>query len=262
MAVNPSRTKYGTDGNFALQLARGQIYNHRHIFKYGYNGAVGASAETIWFQGGVYTWSSAAVKLKISSSSTDDDGDPAGTGANTVTVQGLDGNYAEISETVTLDGTTPVETTATFLRTHRMFVATAGAGLTNAGVIYAADTGDTYTTPGVPNTATGIRSTIGAGEGQTLQAFYTVPAGYTGYVANITASSADGTNSSVVTFRARESGGAFRTKNKFVTFKGTYPLDFPVPQVFSEKTDLEIIATGNASPTDVAATFDLILVKN
>jgi hypothetical protein len=259
--ANPSVTKYGRDGAFGLQLARSQIYNHRHIFKYGYNDAVGATAETIWLQSGVYTWSSAAVKLKISSSSAQDD-DTTGTGAWTVTVEGLDGNYNEISETVTMDGTTPVETDATFLRTHRMYVVTAGSGLTNAGVIYAADTGDTYGTPGVPDTATGIRSTIGASEGQTLQAFYTVPAGYTGYVASITASSADGTNASVVTFRAREVGGAFRTKNKFVTFKGTYPLDFPVPQVFPEKTDLEIIATGNASATDVAATFDLILVKN
>jgi hypothetical protein len=266
MAVNHSITQFGTHEDFNLQLARGQILNHNHIFKYGYNGAVGATAETIWFQGGVYTWQSAAAVVKVSSSSTADDADTGGgtpgTGALTVTLEGLDANYAEISETVTMNGTTTVDTTNSFLRLHRMYVATAGTGLTNAGVVYAAVTGDTYGTPGVPDTATKIMSTIGASEGQTLQAFYTIPAGYTGYVPNITASSADGTNTSVVTFRARESGGAFRTKNKFVTFEGTYPLNFPVPQVFSEKTDLEIIATGNASPTDVAATFDLILVKN
>ena len=262
MAVNPSIGKYGLDENFNLQLARGQIHNHRHIFKYGYNGAVGATAEHIWFQGGAYTWSPAASTLSITSSSTDDDGDPVGTGALTVTVEGLDANYNEISETVTMNGTTVVNTTALFLRTHRMFVVTAGTGLTNAGVIYAADTGDTYTTPGVPNTATGIRSTIGAGEGQTLQAFYTIPAGHTGYMLNITGSSADGTNSSIVTLRKRELGGAFRTQNKFITFKGTYPLDFEVPLEYTEKTDIEVIATGNASPTDVAVTFDLILVRN
>jgi hypothetical protein len=262
MTVNESITKAGLDENFNLQLARGQIYNHSHVHKYGFNSAVGTGDDTIWFQQGDYTWSSAAVKLKISSSSANDDGDPAGTGANTVTVEGLDGNYAEISETVTLDGTTPVETTATFLRTHRMFVATAGTGLTNAGVIYAADTGDTYGTPGVPDTATGIRSTIGAGEGQTLQAFYTVPAGYTAYMAQVAAGSVNGTNATTITLRAREEGGAFRTRDKFIVFKDMLTMEYPVPIVFSEKTDIEMKGDAAASTTDVAANFDLILVKN
>jgi hypothetical protein len=262
MAVNHSITQAGKHEDFNLQLARGQVLNHRHIFKYGYNGACGATSETIWFQSGVYTWSSAAVKLKISSDNGADDGDPAGNGANTVTVEGLDGNYAEISETVTMNGTTPVETDATFLRTHRMYVATAGSGLTNTGVIYAADTGDSYGTPGVPDTATGIRSTIGAGEGQTLQAFYTVPAGYTAYLYNITSSSFNATNSSDVTLVSRLVGGAFRTQNKFTVFKGSFLMPYAAPAVFPEKTDLEMRVVGNASATDASGTMDIILVKN
>jgi hypothetical protein len=262
MAVAPSVTKYGRHGDFGLQLARGQVYNHQHVFKYGFNAAVGTGDDTIWFQQGSYTWSSAAVKLKISSDNSADDGDPAGNGALTVTVEGLDGNYAEISETVTMNGTTPVETDATFLRTHRMYVATAGAGLTNTGVIYAADTGDTYGTPGVPDTATGIRSTIGAAQGQTLQAFYTVPAGYTAYMTQVTAGSVDGTNATTITLRARVQGGAFRTKQKFITFKDTAVMAHDIPLVFAEKTDIEMKGDAAAQTTDVAADFDLILVKN
>jgi hypothetical protein len=260
MAVNPSTTKYGRDGNFGLQLARSQVYNHRHVFKYGFNATVTTSNDTIWFEEGSYTWSSAAVKLKISSDNAADDA--ASTGAKTVTVEGLDGNYAEISETVTMDGTTPVETDATFLRTHRMFVATAGTGLTNTGVIYAADTGDTYGTPGVPDTATGIRSTIGASEGQTLQAFYTVPAGYTAYLMQVSAGSVDGTNATTITLRTRVQGGAFRTKQKFIVFKGTEVMRHEIPLVIAEKTDIEMLGDAATGTTDVAADFDLILVKN
>lgn len=260
MAVNHSITQSGKTEDFTLQLARGQVLNHRHVFKYGYNGSVGASAETIWTLSNAYTWPSGAATLEVTS--TDDTNDnTGGTGALTVTLEGLDANYDEISETVTMDGQTAVTTTNSFLRCHRMYVATSGSTNTNQGTIYAANSSGTHAS-GVPSDLTLVYSTIAATEGQTLQAFYTIPAGYTGYVPNVTASSADGTNSSIVTFRAREQGGAFRTKNKFVTFKGTYPLNFPIPQVFAEKTDLEIIATGNASPTDVAATFDLILVKN
>lgn len=263
MTINDSITRLGQDENFELQLARGQIYNHRHVFKYGYNGACGATSETIWFQSGVYTWQSAATKVTVTSSSTDDDATPtAGTGALTVTLEGLDANYAEISETVTLNGTTAVDTDATFLRLHRMYVVTAGTGLTNAGVIYATVKGDTYTTPGVPNTATKIMSTIGAGEGQTLQAFYTVPAGYTAYLYNITSSSFNASNSSQITFLARPFGGAFRTKNKFVVFKGSFLMPYVVPVSFAEKTDLELRVVGNASATDASGTMDIVLVKN
>jgi len=262
MAVNHSISQFGTTEPFYLQVGRGQVHNHTHVHKYGFNGSVGTGDDTIWFQQGDYTWSSAAVKLKISSDNAADDGDPAGNGANTVTVQGLDGNYEEISETVTLDGTTPVETTNTFLRTHRMFVVTAGAGLTNTGVIYAADTGDTYGTPGVPDTATGIRSTIGAGEGQTLQAFYTIPAGYTGYLLQVAAGSVNGTNATTITLRTRTEGGAFRTKDKFIVFKDMLTMTYPVPLAIAEKTDIEMKGDAAASTTDVAANFDLILVKN
>ena len=257
MAVNPSRSKYGTDGNFNLQLARGQIYNHSHVFKYGFNAAVGTTAETIWLQGGAYTWPSAAAVLKVTSDNTNDD--VAGTGALTVVLEGLDANYAEITETVTLTGQVSVNTTNSYLRLHRMYVATAGSGLTNAGVIYAFTGAHTN---GTPDVATTIRSTIGASEGQTLQAFYTIPAGYTGYVTRVSAGSQDGTNATTMIFRARTEGGAFRTKEKFIVFKGSFDRNHEIPYVFAEKTDLEVQGDAAASTTDVFATFDIILVKN
>jgi hypothetical protein len=143
-----------------------------------------------------------------------------------------------------------------------MYVLTAGTTLTNEGVIYATDTGDTYTTPGVPNTATLIRSTIGIGEGQTLQAFYTVPNGCTAYLYHASAGSVSGTNATTMSLRKREFGAAFRTVEKFIVFKGNENVDHDVPLVFPEKTDIEIRGDAAASTTDVAADFDLILVRN
>ena len=246
---------------FFFQLGRGQIPGHKHVFKYGFNGTVSTSNDTIWLQEGAYTWSPAASTLSITSDDAADDS-PSGTGALKVMVQGLDADYKEIEELVTMNGTTVVNTVKLFLRTHRMFVVTAGTGLTNTGVIYAADTGDTYTTPGIPNTATGIRSTIGAGEGQTLQAFYTVPAGYTAYVTQLHAGSVNGTNATTMTFRARTVGGAFRTKEKFVTFKSSATRPHEVPMVFPAQTDLEMLGDAANGTTDVAASFDIILIED
>ena len=261
VTISPSITKYGLDENFNLQLARGHIYNHSHVFKYGFNAAVGNTTETIWARGGVYTWSPAASTLSITSSDAADDS-PSGTGALTVRVEGLDANYNEITEDVVLNGTAVVNTLKLFLRTHRMSVLTAGTTTWNEGVIYATDTGDTYTTPGVPNTATLVRSSIEIGEGQTLQAFYTVPAGYTAYLLFIEAGSKDGTNATTMTVRAREFGMSFRTLEKFIIFKGTFHSSHEIPLEIPEKTDIELVGIAAASTTDVAADFDLILVRN
>jgi hypothetical protein len=258
MTVNPSITKFGLDENFNLQLARGQIYNHRHVFKYGFNAAVGTTDETIWLQGGAYTWPSAAAALDITS--TDNVADaPAGTGALTVTLEGLDANFDEISEVVTMNGQTAVVTTNSFLRLHRMYVTTAGSGLTNAGIIYAS-TGSQ--TAGVPDVATTIRSTIGADEGQTLQALYTVPNDYTAYLTVVHASSADASNASTITLRTREEGSAFRVKERFIVFESAHDRAHDIPIKINEKTDIEVLGDAAASTTDVAASFDLILVKN
>jgi hypothetical protein len=82
--------------------------------------------ETIWAEGGLYSYLTAATVLKVSSSSVNDTS--AGTGARTVELSGLDADYNEISELVTLNGQTPVNTTKLFLRINRMVVRSAGSG--------------------------------------------------------------------------------------------------------------------------------------
>ena len=128
-----SITQVGTSEPFELQVARGQIPGHYGLFKFGNNTIVGNSLETIWAEGGLYSYLTAATVLKVSSSSTDDTS--AGTGARTVELSGLDADYNEISDLVTLNGQTPVNTTKLFLRINRMVVRSAGSGGVNAGVI-------------------------------------------------------------------------------------------------------------------------------
>ena len=108
MANFRSITQIGTSEPFELQVARGHIPGHYGLFKFGNNPSVGDSLETIWAEGGLYSYLTAATVLKVSSSSTDDTS--AGTGARTVELSGLDADYNEISELVTLNGQTPVNT--------------------------------------------------------------------------------------------------------------------------------------------------------
>ena len=121
-----SISRVGTSEPFELQVARGQIAYHKPLFKFGNNPTVGDSTETIWSQGGLYSYLSAATVLKVSSSSANDTS--AGTGARTVQLYGLDADYNEINEAVTLNGQTAVNTTNEFLRINRMIVRSAGTG--------------------------------------------------------------------------------------------------------------------------------------
>ena len=73
----------------------------------------------------VYQTSSQISSLGIASENTGDNAS-SGQGAHTINVKGLDHNYVEITETVSLTGQTPVNLAEKFLRIYKMTVQTAG----------------------------------------------------------------------------------------------------------------------------------------
>jgi hypothetical protein len=99
----------------------------------------------------------------VSTVSTDADDNGTGAGMQQMTIEGLDTNLLEISETVTLTGLTPVVTTKQFLRVNRMYGVASGASETNEGDIKSSIGGN-------------VQGVIEALEGQTHQAVFTVPA--------------------------------------------------------------------------------------
>jgi hypothetical protein len=155
--------------DFPLAVAQGAVEGHRKERKFGENPSVGTSYEALWEAGGDGVFPVAAQTLGVvSTDANDDDGD---TGARTVLLQGLDSDLVEIQELVTMNGTSEVVTTATFLRLNRAFVVSNGTyGGTNEGDITIDQT-----------TSGDVMGKITAGLGQTQKAIYTVPAGYTAY---------------------------------------------------------------------------------
>ncbi len=257
MSVSPSITKNGRVEPFELQVSRNQIYDHKIIFKFGFNPDINGDEETIWDAGGIYAYPSAATVMKVSSSSTNDAA--AGTGARTIFVQGLDGDYNEVEEIVTLNGQTAVNTTTSFLRVNRAYVLTAGSGGTAAGNIYV---GVGTVTAGVPAT---IYAQITLGENQTLMGLWTVPAGYTGYFDHFNVATGSTTVNQYITVRAiqRNFGGVFRTMIKQTNGAGgvaDFVLKYPIE--VQEKTDIEMRASSSGSNNLVSADFSVIYIKN
>jgi hypothetical protein len=251
-----SISRQGAYEPFELQVSRGQIMGHRVVNVFGYNADIDTALETVWPQGGVLTRPAAALAMKVSSSSADDDA--AGTGARTVVIQGLDADYNEVSETVTLDGQTAVTMTVEMIRVNYLFVASAGSGATAAGTIYV---GTGTVTSGVPAT---IYNMIAVGYNASLTGSYTVPAGHTGYVVSglFTAGQLSGTQAvtgelSLINSDLIKRVAAISTLNNGVA---SYPFDYPV--VVPQKTTVEALAIGSGSNNLVSAKVQMVLIKN
>jgi len=255
MGTYSSVTRNGAYEPFELQVARGQIQAHSVVTIAGYNSDVDTAWEMITPVGNL-SYPAAALQMTVSSADADDTS--AGTGARTVLITGLDANYAVISETVIMNGQTAVTTTNSFLRINSMLVTTAGTSLANEGIIYI---GTGTVTSGVPAT---IYNVIAAGFNNATSSQYTVPAGYTGYLAVARIGLAQDAGTTLITARTRFVGtnGIALTGPVIVTNNGISTIDFPYPIAIAEKTRIQGEAIGGAVDNEAAGFFELILVKN
>ena len=239
-----------------LAIARGHTAGYTAIYKFGYNPDVDNTEETVWAEGGNYVWLDNAVTVFASSSSANDTG--GGTGANTITIQGLDEDYNEIEESITLNGQTQVVTQLSYLRVYRAFVTLAGSSGTSGGTIYLGSSG---ASGGVPNT---VYANLGLGN-QTQIAAYTVPAGYTLYLddINFTAGLSKANKVATCSFVSRDQGSnVFRTRFINVLQSNQLITKFEYPQPYAEKTDLECRVVTDTTNTAIGASFQGVLIKN
>ena len=229
---------------YFVQVSRGLVDGHKRIFKFGHNPEIQNVEETIWDGGGIYTHPSSAVAMTVTS------GAGATDNGVQVNVAGLDGDYNEVNETVTLAGSGTATTTQTFLRVNRCFVAGSTAPTDDVTV---ANGGTTY-------------AQITDGENQTLMTVWTVPAGYTAYLLALDATAFTEQNNKVATLRylTRELNGVFRVKNKFDLFQAAFHQNYITPEPIAEKTDIEFRAVATSSNADlrVAASMDILYIEN
>ncbi len=219
-----SISRVGTTEPFELQVKRGQVGWHEAIFKFGFNPDVDDSLETVWAQGGLYSYIETATVLKVSSSSANDTS--TGTGARTVTLSGLD----------------------------------AGSGGQNAGVIYA---GDGTVTSGVPAEKYATIA-IGDNQSLmglwTVPADYSAYL----LQKDITAATAQNNKYANIHLVARPFGEVFQTKDKHVIDNGVLHQTYSIPLKFEEKTDIEVRCIGDSAGANIAVSvgLDIIYIRN
>ena len=168
-------------GQFELNVARGLEPGMRYVHKFGVNTDIDTSTvpEDIWGGGGPYTGqpttgSAETVTLTSSSGAADSE--------LVVTVYGLDSDYLEINETVTLSNNGTATSTKKFWRLNKVKVNTPAPGqVSNVGEITVAHS----------VTTANVFAQVHAGDGQTNIACWTVPAGKTAYLKRVLATLID-----------------------------------------------------------------------
>ena len=255
--VCQSISRVGVTEPFELQVAREQITGHSVVLVSGTLPTLSNTQATVWNPGGIYVYPATAQVMVVASTSANDTS--AGTGARTVVVQGLNANYNQIQETVTLNGQTGVNTTNSFLRVTHMYLATTGTGLAAAGTI---SVGTGTVTAGVPAV---VYLNYLARSGAT-SAIWTVPAGYTAYIAAIQSSSGNATAGQWTNFGlyiASSQGGPLDSTLQWICANGgNFQNKFEYPIQIPEKIDFEIRAISTTAATSVDANMQIVYIKN
>lgn len=256
-ASNPFPVTMGSGGTsggtisakpFYLDVVQGNVtgYSFNHKF-----GAVPSMSQntlgSVWdVNDTLYPWTALDTPaiVNVERNNVADEG-------KTITVQGLDSNYDFVEEDITISGADTTGSTL-FKRVNRCFVAS------DSG----ANTGDIDIEAGAAGGTTVAR--IQAGNGQTLMAVYTVPAGKTAYMLQLNSSAADDTDCTLSLFEQLVDTGIFRIQDTFEMQRGGGAVNqaFQAPITFVEKTDIDVRVQTRANNKRITTSFDLLLVDN
>lgn len=234
--------------NNLFAIAKGEVSDSSVVFLSGANLDVTATAvpATIWNVGGAYPWAAwngGSKTLYLASTSPLDN--------HRVLLSGLDNNYNQISEFVTLSGTTPV---ATSLSTYYRL---------NSALYLDGDTSNIGDITIKVGSAIGTTvAMISDTEGATSMSIYTVPAGYTAYSVYGDFSCNKG-EAARLAAKWRFYGSSFITVYATEIFEQFIVASPPVPGAIPEKTDIDNqIHLVSTNGTRVFSNQQLILVKN
>jgi len=196
---------------------------------FGFNRDVGTVFETLWNDTGSYTFPSAQSALTVVSTSASD--------TMTLLINGLDENYIQRQEIITLTGTTPVVTNQVFFRINSAVILS-GSNVGNISI----------------NIGATLHGYIEAGQGATQACVYTVPAGKSLYLLRIDLTSGTVTGNKYLTYRQtlRSSNGRILRVAEATWQTGQQSFDRQIPFKIPEKTDFQFEAKSSSGSNEVS----------
>lgn len=200
-----------------------------------------------------YTFVADTDSVTESGSGTMAGGRADGTGVREVLITGLSSTYAEITETVVLNGTNAVNTVNSYLRINKMQATEVGSGAVAAGNITATAATDSTVT-----------SRILTGQNESRQAVYTVPLNQTAFMVSSYAALPNQASKKVqVEVLARPFGLGYVQKDLLCVNADNKGYSESTRNIsFAAKTDIKMLATVSADNSVVHAGMQLLVVKD
>jgi len=252
------------NNDFYLDVAKGAVVDKSVVHKFGANENVGTNWVVV-SQSGYYQTPKTAKTISVVSDSVADD--VGGIGAWQIKVYGLDSDFNEIQETVTLDGTNSVTLSNSYIRIFRSYIVSSGS--------YANQTiGSHQGTITFSDVDSNIWMQIGFIDGfpagQTEMGAYTIPAGKTGYILSKHVIIESNKQIDVSMFKREYAddvtagySGAMRIIEHFHGLDDVFNTGFITPKgVLPEKTDIGFMAKTTSGTGSVSVEFEVLLVDN
>lgn len=256
-ANNPFPVTMGSGGTsggtitskpWGLDIAQGNIAGHTFIHKFGATPAMSQNTTgSIWDKSDtLYPWSAFNTAGTVSILTTAANGSTVTTDNGvSVVISGLDENYASVTETLTISGSTATGSQL-FKRVFRAYASEDNTSQIRMSV-----------------NATEV-ARINIGKAQTLMAIYTVPAGYTGYLMQGVCSVQYGADATGDMFVRYFGQNAFRVGHSFEVSGagGAYRYPFQFPVAIPAKSDIDVRAAVRSNNARITAAFDMLLIAD
>ena len=248
LPVSLVNTNTTLNAPWELQVVRGKVTGVTPINVFGYSTSVASSFVPLWGNGSTYNFPATANTLTLVSDSTSDNANAS------VLISGVDSSWNVLNEVISLNGTSPVTTSNTFLRINSFVLASPGTSqTTNVGNITATNGGVTY-------------AYMGAGIGKMQNSWYSIPNGFTFYLNQIQAFGDNTTGNSFGQFRARLTNNNVARPVTFTllqtAFQTTYGIQRVAPVSYSQKTDIQWQFSTNSGTHAMACIVEGILIDN
>lgn len=239
--------------NFDNEVPLGLRQGYRSWNKFGYNSDIDVGTEVIASQGGTFTPLYSAVTIDVSSASANDT--LLGTGARTVLIDGVGPDYVYQTESLDMNGVTPVTTSNTWIGVNRVQITESGSLKTNDGTIT------------IAATAGATQAQIPAGGGTTQALIYHSPSDRKALIKRMSVNMikiSGGGGSPVATIKGWVySSVTNSTKEIFrvsmdSSVSNYIEVDFSSPNLIDEKSTFWLEGTTDVNNTVISARVDIV----
>jgi hypothetical protein len=241
----------GTPGGFAHGVPSFKDYQSKDFLL---AVSMGQDPEDIWENGGTYIYDANATAPIVSLVSDN------GADTQDIVIVGLDITGEEVTQAITLTGTTRAPLTTPLWRVYRM---TNDSGVSVVGMLYC------YIGVGNVPGATDIRAVLDNGHNQTLMALYTIPKGKVGFLyrgelgMQFTSGGVPSHEFAHCHYESRRFEKVFTVKKSITLLangNSIYQDSRSFPDVIPSLTDIKLRCIEVSTDMGMFGTFDILLV--